>query len=36
MHRNGIKKYRVKCGSPLEVWEANEWINKQDPYGVIC
>ena len=26
-------KYKVKCGSSLEDWEKNDWIDKQDPYG---
>ena len=28
-----INKYKVKCGSSLEDWEKNGWIDKQDPYG---
>lgn len=28
-----INKYKVKCGSSLEDWEKNDWIDKQDPYG---
>lgn len=28
-----INKYGVKCGSSLEDWENNGWIDKQDPYG---
>ena len=26
-------KYKVKCGSSLQEWENNGWINKQNPYG---
>ena len=28
-----INKYKVKCGSSLEMWEENGWIVEQDPYG---
>ncbi len=28
-----INKYKVVCGSSLEVWEKNDWIVEQDPYG---
>ena len=28
-----INKYKVVCGSSLEVWEKNKWIVEQDPYG---
>jgi hypothetical protein len=28
-----VNKYGVKCGSSLEDWEKNGWIDKQDPYG---
>jgi len=28
-----INKYKVKCGSPLSLWESSGWINPQDPYG---
>ena len=35
IYRNDTNKYSVKCGSSLEVWRANGWINKQDPYEVI-
>ena len=28
-----VNKYGVKCGSSLEVWEENNWINEEDPYG---
>ena len=28
-----INKYKVKCGSSLEMWEDKGWIVKQDPYG---
>lgn len=28
-----VNKYNVKCGSSLENWEENGWIDKQDPYG---
>ena len=33
IYRSEINKYGEKCGSSLEVWESNVWINKQDPYG---
>ena len=28
-----VTKYGVKCGTSLEFWEDNGWINKIDPYG---
>ena len=28
-----INKYKVKCGSSLEMWEDKGWIVEQDPYG---
>jgi len=28
-----INKYKVICGSSLEMWESKGWIVKQDPYG---
>tara|TARA_B100001094_G_scaffold101113_1_gene97277 strand:- start:3391 stop:3933 length:543 start_codon:yes stop_codon:yes gene_type:complete len=28
-----VNKYKVKCGSSLEMWEESGWIVKQDPYG---
>jgi hypothetical protein len=28
-----VNKYKVKCGSSLEVWETSGWIDAQDPYG---
>ena len=28
-----INKYKVVCGSSLEMWETKGWIVEQDPYG---
>ena len=28
-----VKKYGVKCGTSLRLWESKRWIDKIDPYG---
>lgn len=28
-------RFRVKCGTPLEMWESKGWIREQDPYGWV-
>ena len=27
-----INKYKINCGTPLQFWENNSWINSLDPY----
>ena len=28
-------RYRVKCGTTLDMWEEKGWIVEQDPYGWV-
>ena len=30
-----INKYKVKCGTSLQVWENKSWINPKDPDGWV-
>merc|ERR1711879_570158 len=32
-YRNGVNKYKVKCGGSLDMWEEKGWISEIDPYG---
>lgn len=32
-YNKNINKYKVKCGTSLELWEKKKWIHPQDPYG---
>jgi len=33
IYDKNINKYKVKCGTSLELWEQKGWIHEQDPYG---
>ena len=33
IYDKSVNKYKVKCGTDLDMWESNGWIEKVDPYG---